>query len=792
MLFTLNVHIKLRVNYSVLYVLSFVFALSGRPATNFWELKDLDLPMPFCEGVTNLEVAPTYFTEIENQLGGTPEYNGLIQSYHRKDWEKLGNEIATFRRVFETSRLQEAVDFLELQAQLDQIPNSEPSQIKKFESKFREILLLYPHSTLAPVLSASLASFYLKNGSYAKALGLYQTGKQEYPFHPSACVFLLGSAESQYLLHNYEDAKKGFSQVLQKCDAARLQMGSRIRLIDIDRESGQDLKKIEKAYEKIQVKNGHLISRFHPELLFNLGELKYRQGNYPSASFYFNEFTKVEEHFSECQAPLRKRLADLSVKRKDKLPAVIGNYLTVKEKFPKSDWGHFSKAHALLMEFKDLDSAEIERRLTVVDEELLAIKDEKLRTVGNIEKGLSLLEASNEEALGYLSKLNEQNGFDLKQGEVGSFIRVNTLQVLEKLARTPSTVSQAERDEKLLAPLEHSYKEWFEGTPMAKKAQNLYRDLIVQSALENLEQKGLKKSLEKLERWQTSSLFNQQKVELSTKMKLGDSLVRWWFSETNRDEKKSAERLLDKKEVISALISPEYDPLWLQTYLTVEKPLELEVALKAMEKQRSIASAFKPKDGLISSYLALMMGRAFREAKQYQKSEESLSKITHPKLSALKRLEQVKTFSSAGQFEKALKIGLRGLEKADLASSGAYLDLMKRSVLAGKKWGLSEEVLKSAQKKGLKEKDLAPFLAMSARAELEKSNCSLSIKRYEEAIKIAPDSPEKLENRFYLGKCRSKMKDTKGAIKEWREIASQKDEFWSPLAENEIKLLESP
>jgi len=35
------------------------------------------------------------------------------------------------------------------------------------------------------------------------------------------------------------------------------------------------------------------------------------------------------------------------------------------------------------------------------------------------------------------------------------------------------------------------------------------------------------------------------------------------------------------------------------------------------------------------------------------------------------------------------------------------------------------------------------------------------------------------------------MKDLEGAKKEWEQVALLKDKFWSPLAQNELKMLEN-
>lgn len=766
---------------------------TGPNASSFSQLKQLDFPIPYCEGKSNLEVAPTYFTEIENKISGTTEYNSLIKLYQKKDWAALMEGIEVFKKTFESSPLIEALVFLELQMELDQLNYSESALVKKFEAKFRETLVLYPSSSLAPVVSASLANFYLKNGAYSKALGLYQAGREEHPFHDAACVFLYGTAESHFLLHEYENAKIGFQQVAQKCSSTRLLLGARVRQVDIERDTGGDLQKIEQQYAKVTEENPHLISRFHPEILFNLGEIKYRAGNLPSSSFYFNDFNRGNtEKYQDCLPGLYKRLADLSSKNKKKLAEVVGNYLIVREKFPKSDLGRYSRVHAFLLELPNLDPVETQRRIQIIDEEIANISNPKIQTSTSIEKGLALLEQGNNDSLSYLAGLHERHGFDIKKGEIGEFIRSKALVLFKKNEKSKNELKDRDRDEQILGPIESSFENWFKGTPDELAAKNTYGQIIVQRLAESLPQKGLKSAISKLDRWKNSPLFSERDLTSSLRIELGSTLSVWWFSEKNKNEKANAELFLSKDDLFSPFLKPEFQSLWLQAYVATNKVVDLELALSKMKRNRNLASVTKNIGNPASSYLALMNGRAYRETKNFAASEKAFNQMSDRSLTQIKNKELMLTYIDSGRFEKVLPLGFGGIEKANEIQSKDYLSLMRMAVVEGKQWSSAERVLKAATKNQIKEKDLAPYLSMAGRADLERGNCPSSVKRFEEALKLDPDAKDKAESRFYLGKCLFRMKDNKAALKEWQEVASLKDEFWSPLAESEMKLLESP
>lgn len=784
---------KYRIISAFLMTARVLIGASGPVASSFANLKALDLPISYCEGKSNLEVAPTYFTEIENNVSGTAEYNSLIRLYQKKDWLGLAEGIELFRKTFESSPLIEAIAFLELQAELDQLNYTDSNPVKKFEAKFREILILYPSSSLAPVVTASLANFYLKNGSNSKALGLYQAGREEHPFHDAACVFLYGAAESHFLLHEYENAKIGFKQVAQKCSSTRLQLGARVRQIDIEREQGGDLKKIENQYSKLNEENPHLISRFHPEILFNLGEIKYRSGNIASSSFYFNDFLRGNnDKYQECLPGLYKRLADLSLQTQKKLSEVVGNYLIVREKFPKTDLGRYSRVHAFLLEFPNLEKLETQRRIQIIDEEVASISDPKIQTAASIEKGLALLEQGNSEALNYLSGLNERNGFDIKSGEVGKFIRSKALALFKKSAKSNNDLKDRDWDEEVLVPIESAFATWFKGTSEEETTKVLYSEMIVQRLSESLNQKGLKALIAKLERWKESPLYSKGSIKSNTRIELGTALSQWWISPKNKNSKTSSNLFLANEEILSDFLRPEFQSLWLQAYMDTDNVVDLELALKKMNSKRKLASS-DPKMGKSAlSYVSLMTGRAYRETKNFVASEEALKKISEPKLSRIKLKELMMTYSESGRFEKVVPLGLKALEKDGSPENKDCLVMMRNAVVEGKQWSSADSVLKAATKNQIKEKELAPFLSMAGRADLERGNCSVSIKHYEEALKLNPEAKDKAESRFYLGKCFFRMKDNKSALKEWQEVASLKDEFWSPLAESEIKLVESP
>ncbi|MFM8270021.1 MAG: tetratricopeptide repeat protein, partial [Pseudomonadota bacterium] len=99
---------------------------------------------------------------------------------------------------------------------------------------------------------------------------------------------------------------------------------------------------------------------------------------------------------------------------------------------------------------------------------------------------------------------------------------------------------------------------------------------------------------------------------------------------------------------------------------------------------------------------------------------------------------------------------------------------------------------KAAEKRIKDEKERVPFITMRGKALLEQGKFKESREYYLQAIKIDPAAKDLSESKFNLARCFMHLKDVEAAKKGWQEVVASKDEFWSPLAANELKLLEKP
>lgn len=757
---------------------------------DFSRIQSLDLPVPFCDGVLNFD-ATLQFVELENKLPGLEAYNNLVRQYHRKKFAEMTEGIERFRKEYETTPLLEPLEFLELQAKLEQLDPKESDAVKKFESDFRNAILLYPKSSLAPVLHASLASFYLANGSFPKALGIAQAAKEEYPFHDTACVHLQNVAEANYHLGNLDDANSGFQLLSQKCQNLKLLVNAKMRLIDISRQLGADSKEIETQYQKLTADYPSYVNRHHPEVSFNLGELSYRNKKYPASEFHFSEFQKASSRNHPCLVHGLKRLADLSLKTKKSDSVVLGNYLSVYERFPKTDTGRFSRIHAYSLEMPFISNAEISRRTQLIDSDLAQIQDRKIFKISQLEKSLGLLNGDVDSALDILNDLKARDEA-LISSEVSDFVRVSILKNITTESRKKESLKDVDKDESLLSPLEKSYVHWFKGTPDQEKVKKTYESLILERFKDNLQSNKLKRAIGKLERWGESPFFEEGKPSQSTQLELGSVLARWWLRQEPRKRKETAENFLSKEQELEKFLKPAAEFLWLEAYLDLDKKAELEQLLQKIFETRGVSSLLNrtTKKGDMDP-LFVIVGKALRELKNYQKSQEYLSKVSDPDLVPIRNNEQVKVLNDMGKKRQAIEKGLKSLQKNKSPLNEEILDLCRRTVIDGKVWDLSKEVFSAAKSYSSGEPSLLPFYLMSGRALLEQGQYQKSVDSYRQVLKMSLEPGQKAESQFNLGRGLLNLKDIEGAKKEWGEVASLNDEFWSPLARNELKMLES-
>jgi len=753
-------------------------------------LRTIDPPAANCESAPTFETAGEYFVAVGNDLPGVREYNALITAYEAREWPKLEAGISDFRRSFESSPLQEAVTFLSVQMGFDRALETR-EDATEIEQQLREALLLYPNSNFVPVITATVANYWLQKGNYDKSLSLYQTARQDFPFHALNCVFQAGASESQFMLHDFTGATSSFRQLLQKCKNERLRTGAELRLIEMmpDDKKGSKLK----AYEKIYSAKTALLSRYFPWTLFNVGELKYRQGQFKSAQFYFNDYLSGANKKASCVPAARKRLADIAFRNGRPVDEVKGLYLVAKDSGPETEAGLYSNIQSMLLDMSQVEPVERKRRLMIIDEQIERLGDGRLRSSAYLQKGIILLGTGEEAALNYLLRLNEKSQFNLEKGPVAQFVRERMLKLLEQKVRTvmpekgEKSKEGIKQEMEMIETVEKAHALWLAGSPFEEKGRKLYGDLVVHTFESALSQEHPDEGIEVLRRWKDSPLWTPKYLNSKTRTQIVTALLRSLMKSSSPST--LAMLYLKEEESIKPFIDSSMLGFWIATALEAGDQNRVR---DLAQKRAKIPGARNIPAGVpdeVRDYLALVSGEAWTQIKRFGDAERELAHIKYPALVDRALQVRLSLYQEKKNWGKAYETALSMLNRAKEEERGDYLQQLYDIAHKGRLWKKAGDLYVRAEKMGLEGKSLAPYLFFRGRAFSESNSCKQAIKDFEMGLSLDPSSSEAPEARFRLGKCLAKLNRSAQARRIWEELARLNDSFWSPLAQNELKIM---
>lgn len=745
-------------------------------AREFAAWEEFDLPHPLCERAIPLAVGRESFFEIANEMPGTAEYNRLIRIYRQKKWPQLSAGIVEFYERFEKSPLREAVAFLDAESFFDRERGRDDAAEKDAERKLRSTLLLYPKSQFAPILSATAGAYWLRTRNYQRSLAIYELALENYPQHELSCTYKMGIAETHFLLRHWQEADGGFDRVLKDCANFRLGVAARIRKVDIA--WSLDRPGIENAYETLARNESPFIERLYQPMLANLGEIKYRAGKWQEAAYYFDRYLKTERSESGCRAFAGKRLADVAFRSGEKTSQVLGRYLAVYSKSPKSDVGRFCHAHGLLADPELKAGPELERRIKLVDGEIDDIQDDNLRSRAYIEKGLTLLDLGVPDAMGFLEKIRTKTEFRILEGKTGDFIRRSVAKLLQdgKLAPLDSPT--------ILTAIEKEHAGWLKGTPQAAWAVQFFADRVAaQVAALNADGK-YKDALDRVAHWRKSPLWPAEGPDRNTLAKVGDSFLKSVYIGGKDGEASWA--ALQSRSVLEPILGAEYSVLfWL-----AGMQLNEEKARGGWVKwERDLASQSSQRPAGSVPLFRLASARGLRLQKDLEGAETALAGLDDPAWKEPILLERYELARAKGQGDKAYLLLKRAFEASPANRKKEFLNEMSNTIVDLKAWSHGKEMVDIARSQISDKEELGSYYHLAGRSLYELRRCKEAIEFFKSAFQMAPLSKQIAESRFRMAKCLASERDMDSAKVEWKKVVDMKDTFWSPLAQSELKLL---
>lgn len=631
-------------------------------------------------------------------------------------------------------------------------------------------------------------------------------------------------------------------------------------------------------------------SEKHPAAFYQVGELKFREGNTESAEFYFKEYLKNEKQEKECIPFALKRLADIALLEKRSLREVAGKYFLASEMGPNTDIGKFSYLHGLLLEFRNLPIAEQQRRIKVFDLKVDEIETRKYRSAAYLEKGLVLLDMGEKGALEYLVRLDELVALGLRKGKVADYVRNSFLKMLQreidearKANRTQKYIkatrkrvrevladirdaydlwlkgsTQEKRAKKLyttllletfrispkekekavrktLTYIREAYASWLKGTDQEKKAKEAYTNVLITMIENNLPTNerdrnritnelnddyvywimetsfekradslysriqtdrfsekinaGLVKNAgEVLTNWIQHPIYSFVKSEPKFQKKIGASLVGALIN--SEDPEKLAFQMKKYFDVLDMGVDNDYHLLWLAVALRTEdkkKSKEIAGQIGEIRKDAKLDSDI-PEE--IREYLWLQVGRAMIQNNRFEDAEKAFQKVKNSKFKSIAMNELLTHYFKEETFEKAFDVLMARYQSLGSEKKKEGLNALKKVVQDGRLWTKGEEILKLAEDLKIEGPELASFLFLGGRANFGLSLYKNTINHLEKAIKLAPESKDVAEARFKLGKSLLQAKKSAQAVEVFRNLVDMDDSFYSPLAANELNLME--
>ncbi len=760
-------------------------ALADTPLRHI--LRTVETAQPACVVPSRLQVAAEYFVPVGNDLPGVKDYNRLVEVYQKKDWSTLEAELKRFRRNFETSALQEAAAFLQVESAMEQATDS--GSIKSAERLMRETLLLYPKSELGPVVAATLADHWLSAGNYERSLSLYKSAREEYPLHELSCVFEMGVAESEFLLHEMDESAAGFNQVLQKCKNSRLRTGAEIRLADIA--ASKPGANSEKEYNKIYSSYFPVVEKQYPSVFYSLGEANYQAKQYEKARYYYSEYLKAKAASPQCLPFVQKRLADVEFRTGADIEKVVGDYLAIHENYPTSSAGIFSKIHAFLIDLPSVSEVEKERRLKLIDEDIDSIDDESMRSAAYLEKGLVLLDDGQESSLDYLVRLNERAPFPIKEGPMAAFIRERLIKLLKDRASATSDQKvlnrEAASDSRTLENFKKLDELWLKGSRFEPKGHELYANWFTHHFQSLMEAGELSKGLALMDAWKQEKMLPSTGAD--PKMRTGVTVALVDALAKAEDPTAVAISYLEKEQLLVDFVDPTVSGFWVAVSYQAGDQDKVKELLSGHHSSRTPLAVTAGFPAQARDYLWLTSGKALLDQKRYAEADQALIKVHEPEYAPVALKARLKLYQDQKQYSKAYEIASDLYDRSSKEDKVKTLSELYQIAVEGKTWGHSSDLLNKSLKLGLSGKDLAPFRYFSGRASYELSQWQQASQELENALVLDGTSEESAGARYRLGKCLIHLHRKEQARKIWQDLANGNDPFWSPLAQNEIKIM---
>lgn len=765
-----------------LYICCVVASLSWHcAAADLSYYPRLNIEHPFCPQELDLNVGNDVFYELANPLPGIKEYNMIVQHYRKKEWAHFDQKLEMFNKLYSSSPLMEAARFITAQASFERIEDYQSGDTKAAEKTLRNALYLFPKSTFIPAVTGSMASFWLAHGQYRRAIALYQSLVKQYPNHQLRCVFQAGVGESFYRMGELQKAKEQFSELDGKCANLRIGLGAIIRSADLSFQTGKFDEAID-GYKSAFRENISVVDRVFPRSFHNIGELLYRKQDYKAAKYHMESYLKLVNQHDDCVASALKRVADTAYFMNEPLKRVVGLLLAVNDTAPHTDIGKFAKAHAMLMTLPDVPLVERQRRIRFTDFLAKRIENPKIAQAVYLEKGLILLSTEDSNAVTYLNNFAKNRAYKFNKDNFLDYIQKHIQKVFSKFAKETVRGKVPESIEFF----ENQYH-WIKDSPYENEVRDGYVNLVTAELEHRLQRSGLSWGLKILKQWKETPYWKPNELASSQRDKILFVLLKKFYKQQidYPVDVSYPEDLLENKALVDEILAHNGRMLWNATYAQLNN----KKALDSIAKDRSVASiSHFPK--VEQSYYWLTEGDALLDRGKPDGGIKAYAKVTAPSIVPIAQQRSAVAYIQAGNLVSSAKMVEKAYDSYSPSDRKSITNRIAKEMEKKEDWKVAPEVLKLARGDEWTAEEKAKLQHLAGRFYYEKKQCKKAIDNYQAAIKAAPQGKFIAELRYRMGKCLLDEKNKVDAIKTWRELVTMNDPFWSPMAKNELTLVD--
>jgi tetratricopeptide (TPR) repeat protein len=449
--------------------------------------------------------------------------------------------------------------------------------------------------------------------------------------------------------------------------------------------------------------------------------------------------------------------------------------------------GAYSYLHGLLVTYASVPVAERKIRLDIIDKASDKISDARLRVLLFLEKGLAALEAGEPAALGYLTRLYEREkeltGLRLDKDPYLSKIRPWFVRLTGRVDELdgPGFVE-------LQSSIVKSWELW--GTGLSEKLRGEFFSKIFIRAIEHFfATTDIKRASNVAREWQEKGWLPKTGLPDPVKQRVVRAIYLLFADE--KHGKKYRGQLWPQRKWLEPLTGAKNSLLWFAMAVDQKDEESIRSFDERFRKEPSLVLVPAPLRGqLEEDTWKLYQGQALERSDRLREASKLYSSIRSPVYEKEILTRQFAISKHLKDAPAVIQYGVALAKVVPVEEKATYLDVVMGTIRGARLWKEALKLREGAKELGLENGQVGAVAFLAARAYFEMKNCAKAIPEYQEAILKAPGHAEGSEASYKLAQCLLTDGKSEDARVVLDDLAKRNDVFWSPLASNELALMD--